>query len=159
MSMVLLLVGRWSVVLGGRAWLLLVFGLGCWCRTMFGLSESAARAEAFLRRPLRRAWCVPATTRRVQAVSRPRHEWGHAVRRTRVESCPSCSRGLGQTTDLAVAEAVIDERENFAGDRDGGFVFAAAFRDLSPIGGEFGSAVVSTVLRSPPIAQAAIPVW
>jgi hypothetical protein len=28
---------------------------------------------------------------------------GHAVRRTRVESCPSGSRGLGQAADVAVA--------------------------------------------------------
>src|SRR5436305_188404 len=39
-----------------------------------------------------------------------------------------CSRGLGQATDLAVAQAVVDEREDFASDCDGGFVLAAPLR-------------------------------
>src|ERR1700674_64881 len=113
---------------------------------MVGLSGAGSSvAEAFLRRPRwGRGWCVPATTRRVQAVSRPRRWWRGSRRfRARVESCPSCSRRLGEATDLAVAQAVVDERKHFAGDGDGGFVFAAPLGDLAPVGCELAAAVVT----------------
>ncbi len=53
------------------------------------------------------------------------------------------SRGLGQATDLAVAQAVVDEREDFASDRDGRLVLAASLGDRAEIGAEFAAAVVA----------------
>src|SRR6516164_11184830 len=91
-----------------------------------------------------RAWCVPATTRRVQAVSRPRRGLrGSRRSRTRVEPYPSCSRRLGEATDLTVAQAVIDERKDLAGDRDRRFVLPAPFGDAVPVGSEFPAPVIA----------------
>jgi hypothetical protein len=68
------------------------------------LGWAGSVCQAFLRCDGCAAWCVPATTTRAQAVSRPRREWRGSCRfRARGQSCPSRSRGLGQATDLAVA--------------------------------------------------------
>src|SRR5436305_2099746 len=48
-----------------------------------------------------------------------------------------------EAADLAVAEAVVDERENFARQRDAGFVAAATFGDLAVLDVEVRSAVVA----------------
>jgi hypothetical protein len=59
----------------------------------------------------------------------------HASDRVRTWSC-----SVSQATDLAVAQAVVDEREDLAGDRDGRFIFAAPFGDLAEVGGQFAAA-------------------
>ena len=53
-------------------------------------------------------------------------------------SCPSshAAVGLREAADLAVAQAVVDEREDLAGDRDAGLVLAAPLGDALVVGGE-----------------------
>jgi hypothetical protein len=59
-------------------------------------------------------------------------DYEHASGRVR-----AVSRSVGQAADLAVAQAVVDEGQDFAGDGHGGFVLAAPLRDLAVVGGEF----------------------
>jgi hypothetical protein len=54
-----------------------------------------------------------------------------------------CSRGLGQATDLAIAQAVVDEREHFASDRDGRLVLAAPLGDPVEVSREFAAPVIA----------------
>ena len=78
----------------------------------------------------------------------------------RASSRVRASRGLGEATDLTVAQAVVDEREHFASDSDGGFVFPAPLGDLVPIGSQFSAAVIANrCLRSPPSAPTATLAW
>src|ERR1700692_1320612 len=51
--------------------------------------------------------------------------------------------GRRETSDLAVAQAVEDERENLAGQRDAGLVAAAALGELVVLAGEDGTAVIA----------------
>ena len=68
---------------------------------------------------------------------------GHADFERAQSRVRGCSRCLGQATDLAVAQAVVDEREDFASDRDGGLVLAAALGDLVVVGREFAATVIT----------------
>ena len=51
--------------------------------------------------------------------------------------------GGAQAADLAVAQSVIDEREEFAGHRDAGFVLAAPFGDPVEVDSEPFATVVA----------------
>jgi hypothetical protein len=63
------------------------------------------------------------------------------------------SRGHGlvgaQTTDLAVAQAVVDQREQLAGDRDASLVGAAPLGDAMEIGLQLRAAFVAGARQRP----------
>ena len=61
-------------------------------------------------------------------------------------SCPSLTRrllGRREAADLAVAQAVVDEREDLAGERDACLVHAAPLRDVAILRVEVRAAVVA----------------
>jgi hypothetical protein len=68
---------------------------------------------------------------------------GHADSERASGRVRACSRGLGQAADFAVAQAVVDEREDLASDRDGSFVLAAPLSDLVEVSREFAATVVA----------------
>jgi hypothetical protein len=118
------------------------------CRVTHQGSSIAARADsvaqAFLRsRRGQRGAFRPRLFGLKQIVDLATRSGGHAdIERARSRVRVS-SRGLGEATDLAVAQAVVDEGEHFASDRDGGFVLAAPLGDLVEVSGEFATAVVA----------------
>jgi hypothetical protein len=81
----------------------------------------------------------------LQAVRRPRRRCGghadHGLASGRVRV--SRRLGLGEAADLAVAQAVVDEREDLAGHRHPRLVRAAPFGDTPKPRSQAGSAVIA----------------
>src|SRR4051794_3887610 len=70
---------------------------------------------------------------------------GAVAKREPMNRGGSCRLRRREAADLAVAQAVVDERENFAGDGDAGFVLPALLRDAPAAGDHRGPAVVAGV--------------
>ena len=116
---------------------------GLW-RTMVRRSGAAFRCQASLRRAGWSAWCDPTIDADgLKHFLGQHHGCGHADNelasgRERNLS----SRGGLQAADLVIAQPVEHEGQQFASDRDVGFLLAASSGDGIEVGAEFGAAAL-----------------
>jgi hypothetical protein len=111
-------------------------------RTSVRLSEvGRLGCRAFLRGVWSHGAFRPRPDGLKQLVDRVAGCGGHADNERASGRVRACS--CGEATDFAVAQAVVDEGEDLAGDGDGGFVLAAPLSDLVIVGGEFAATVVA----------------
>src|SRR5437879_2011809 len=90
--------------------------------------------------------CVRPQPGGLKQLPRPRRSItarAHVVRRARAVAVSEPSRRLGEHADLAVAQAVVDEREKFAGGGDAADVATTLSRHPQVGGFDGGPAVIA----------------